>query len=208
MHVVREKPKIGNILAVQPYGYILGDGDMGSGAIGSRARILWAEMNVGAGWIRKKEERGENLIAVFPQDLKPEISPLDPSFGLTLGEMMGKYLRACPEMAGVEVVSKPLGHGTKNDILNTYEMVKGLGYELAHISFVSDPAHIKRVKIIWDRTHPFRWTAEFFGAPFHRMTWWERWAREPIARLVTRIHFLLHKHQRYMPVLEEEEGEE
>lgn len=162
-----------NVLAVQSYGYINSPEDMGSGAIGSRARILSAAMYVRAGVIPHKD-----LIALFPQG----VSKADPTGpGRSLGNMMAEYLKTRPEMEGVEVHHKALGWGTANDILHTYDMIRDLGYSKAHISFVTDPAHLRRIKLIWHMTRPKRWTASFHPAFLHRMTFKERFIREPIA---------------------------
>lgn len=170
-----------NVLAVQSYGFIENDQDMSSGAVGSRARLLYAAMLVGTGRIKR-----EDLVALFPQGYRPD--QIDQRHTrMSLGEMMAKYLRTRPEMDGVKIQHKALGYGTRTDVQNIYEMVRSIGHSSAHISFVTDPVHIRRVQIIWERTHPEGWTAEFFGATFHQMGWKERWIREPAARLQCRL---------------------
>lgn len=162
---------VGNILAVQSYGYIKNKSDLSSGALGSWGRILYAALLVGAGVIKK-----EGLIAVFPQG--KGAAP-----ARNLGVMLGDALASRQEMKDIPVFAQPRGWGTVEDVLNTYKMVRERGYSWAHISFVSDPVHIKRVELIWQYTKPLGWTASFYGSPFHQMMWQERWLREPAARL-------------------------
>lgn len=171
--------KHANILAVQTYGYIENEFDLSVGAVGSRARLLYVAMLVMAGKIPR-----ENLMAVFPQG----ISKTDPCgknlSDVSLGDSMISYLKIRPEMAGVKYKSESMGWGTLQDVRNTYELVRLLGYQTAHIHFVTDPVHLERVRLVWDKTHPEGWTATFHAATFHRMSWFERWVREPLARLV------------------------
>ncbi len=152
---------------------------MGSGAVGSRARLLYAAMLVGTGVIPK-----ENLVALFPQGMSKSNPHATSENRQPLGQMMEGYLKSCREMDGVPIHSKALGWGTLEDVLNVYAMGRELGYVRAHVHFVSDPVHIKRVRLIWEKTCPRWWTADFHGATFHHMTWKERWLREPFARLV------------------------
>lgn len=169
------------VLAVMPYGFIKNEGDMSSGAVGSRARSLYAAMLVGTGRIPR-----EDLVALFPQGCRPGERNMQ-STRTSLGEMMAKYLVTRPEMSGVTIRHMALGYGTQDDVLNLYKMVRDMGHISAHIIFVTDPTHIKRVRIIWNQTHPKGWTAQFFGATFHRLSWRERLVREPVARLRCRL---------------------
>lgn len=153
---------------------------MESGALGSYARIFYAMLLVST-----KRIPSENLIAVFPQG-RSKTKSASPSVKPGLGEVLAKYLKTRPEARNIKIYHETMGWGTMDDVLNTYNMVRILGYTTAHICFVSDPVHIERVRLVWDKTHPKGWTAEFFGATFHRTSFAERWIREPVARMVYR----------------------
>lgn len=171
-----------NILAIQTYGNIRNPLDMSPGAVGSRGRALEAIRLVTSGQIST-----DGLIAVFPQGVSKE-DPLGiKSDDESLGKQVAKFLASRPEMHGTKIYHEPLGWGTMSHVQNTYKMVRGLGYTSAHIIFVSDPVHIRRVKLVWKWTRPTGWSAEFHGSRLHTMSWAERRIREPIARLVYRF---------------------
>jgi hypothetical protein len=176
------------ILAVAPYGYIRDVMDMSSGAVGTKARLLGAAMLVGSGRIPVG-----NLVVVFPQ--KHGKSDVEYSgHQQSLGEMAMHYLRSRPEMADVRMVAQNMGWGTKQDVMNTYVLAQNIfeagsaegPYDSAHFYFVSDPVHIRRIELIWNRVRPAWGKASFFGTPLHRMSWWERRVLEPLARLKVR----------------------
>lgn len=177
-----------HFLAVQSFGLIQDDKDSSRGANGSRSRLDYAIHLIESGYIT-----GVGLVALFPQGvskLQPE--KIDPS-QTSLGENMAGYVKERLAALNAEVLTSTLGWGTLADVTNTYNMVRDLGYNLAHINFVSDPVHIKRVKLVWDKTHPYGWTASFFSAKSHRLSSWERWVREPVARFVYRCRLLFYK---------------
>jgi len=172
-----------HVLAVQPYGYIMDPRDMGSGAVGSRARLLWATMLIGTGVIPRT-----HLFVVFPQKMRPRYSSVTPkSEQKSLCRMMAEYFSARPEVKreGINIQFDSLSAGTYDDILATYEMARRLvtagRYSKINIHFVTDAVHMRRVRLIWEKTRPPDWTAEFHPAEFHRMSWKERWIREPLA---------------------------
>ncbi len=171
-----------NVLCVQSYGFIEDHHDNSSGAAGSRARLLHAASLVASGTIPKA-----GLTAFFPQGWRPDQEHLKDK-RRSLGEMMANFLLNRPEMDGVHFNQKPMGYGTIDDVRNVYEEVRRAGVDMATFYFVSDPVHIKRVEMIWNRINKEKgFTAKFFGAPGHRMSWKERLIREPVARFMIRF---------------------
>lgn len=176
-----------NIVAVQTYGYINGPEDLSSGAEGSRGRILAVPTLIEAGKIDKT-----NLIALFPQGY-PKKTPRKVRPLFPLCDSVKKYFESLPALAGIQVVATPLGWSTFEDVQNGYKMVLELGYETAHIHFVSDKEQLKRVMLVWKHTHPEGWAADFHVSNYHRMSAWERLVREPVARFVYWIRLRLRK---------------
>jgi hypothetical protein len=168
-----------NVLAVQSYGRITGPDDTSKGATGSKERLKFAKKLVEARIIPS-----EGLFAIFPQGYSGE-DPTHPDqeHPISLGEMMATYLKSLGSTASIPIYHEPLGWSTAVDVVNTIKMVQAKGYTDANIHFVSDSDHIKRVEDVWKRVRPRGWTATFHGTKFYRMSWWERWLREPAARL-------------------------
>lgn len=80
---------------------------------------------------------------------------------------------------------------TLGDTLACFNAVKRLGYTNVHFNFVTDPVHMRRVKLIWNMTQLEKgWAAAFFVAVEHRLSWKERYIREPIALLSYAIKLL------------------
>lgn len=156
----------GNILAIQSFGFIHGPDDTGPGARGSRARIYGALTAIQLGRIDTTR-----LVAVFPQKICTT-RPVAPGYPSCLGAMMAHELavildRKLPGQRQIMIDHRPLSNSTVNDILATYEMAWNLGYDTAHISFVSDWWHLWRIRLVWRLTHRPGWTADFIPAPEH-----------------------------------------
>lgn len=161
----------GNILAIQSFGFIHGPEDTGPGAQGSRARIRAALTAIRLGRIDTTR-----LVAVFPQKICTT-QPVAPGHPSCLGAMMARELdailtRELPGQRRIMIDHRPLSNNTMNDVLATYQMVYDLGYESAHISFVSDWWHLWRIRLVWWLTHTqlpnyASWSADFIPAPEH-----------------------------------------
>lgn len=165
-----------HVLAIQPYDYIRPDSGEGAGSI---IRIREAQRLL-------RLIIPKNALIVLPQGYGKKY----PTVKLgreSLGMNIHLYLRTLTEMANLPIVQDEMSWGTKNDILASYQMVAGLGYDLARFHFVSDEDHLRRVKLIWDKTHPKGWTAGFYPASGYRMSVKERRVREPAARLVSNV---------------------
>ncbi len=136
----------------------------------------------------------ENSIVPFPQGWRVNrwarmIGLADPTkpprcnpHSQSLGENLKRYTKGLPAMGKARILSLPLGWTCLDDILHAYAMVSQLGYPKAHLRFVSDPDHIQRVKQVVYSTLPDEWTAGFFTAPEHKMSWRERKIREKFGR--------------------------
>lgn len=168
---------IKHIIAPQSYGYIQGDDDLSPGANGSRARLLWVATLIGAGVIPRKS------MVLFPQGYSKKCpTEATTENKVSLGKMMADYLRTRPEMQWTDVLHQPLGWGTFADVSNVVLMAKRMNIAKARVHFVSDRVHLQRVQMIWNRVAPTDWDASFHASPFHRMSFKERWLREPLAR--------------------------
>lgn len=167
-----------HVLVVAPYGYITHPSDDSSGAKGSIARLLYAAMLIHWRRIPRKD-----LLIVFPQKAKRVVDRL-PDLP-TLGEQMAAFLRKrAGWIQGVHIKCEPRSWGTLEDTLATYEMVKAEGWKTnVHLHFVTDPVHLRRLRLIWNYTHPQGWTATFHAATFHQRSRWERFVYEPLAWL-------------------------
>jgi hypothetical protein len=167
--------RVGNVLAIQTYGWILRKDDNSSGARGSRARVDFA-----VSLIEKNIIPRENLVVVFPQGWPND----EKRIGNSLGEQVGAYFSSRPGMENIQVIYSYHSWGTESDVKNTPGLANRAGYREGKIYFVSDPVHIKRVRQIWKYYHVSGWSAEFFGATNHTLSFFERRIREPIARFV------------------------
>lgn len=143
---------------------------------GSRARIRAACDLVKAGKIP------HNCTVLWPQGYQKNDPGRPERLGQeSLGENMARYAREQPELSRASVIFEPSSWGTKGDVRACYRMVREAGYRNAEFFFVSDPVHLRRVKLVWWMTHPKGWRASFFPAESHRMGRFDRLIREPIA---------------------------
>lgn len=128
----------------------------------------------------------ERVLIPWPQGYSKK-SPTKPLVGgdQSLGENMAEYCARQPEMirAKAQIHWEPRSWGTKNDLLAAYEMTKkGMwGTPTAHFFFVSDPTHMRRVKLVWDMTHPKGWTASFHPTDQEVLHGFDRTFREWVA---------------------------
>ena len=169
-----------HVISVQPYGYIDGPEDRGSGALGSRSRL-----DKGLE-IARELPRTSEIIFLFPQGYGKNNPTKRHKRFFSLGESMALYVTSMlpEEHPHIRVSSKPLSWGTMNDIRALYLMLAELPVgSMPHIHFVTEPAHLKRVRMVWKYINSIGYPATFHAATQHRMTWKERWVREPIARL-------------------------
>lgn len=169
-----------HVISVQPYGYIDGAEDCGSGALGSRARL-----DKGLE-IARELSRTDEVLFLFPQGYGKEDPTKPEGRAVSLGESMARYVeRMLPkEHPRIRVYSRPLSWGTAKDLLAVRIMTSERGFGFPpHMHFVTDPVHLKRVRLIWKHVNLFDWPATFHPSVQHRMTWKERWIREPLARL-------------------------
>lgn len=176
-----------HVISVQPYGYIDGHRDRGSGALGSRARL-----EKGLEIARELTRAGERVLFLFPQGYKKENPTRPGERGLSLGGSMAHYLETrIGEEEHINVYTKPLSWGTANDLRALCLMLAELDVgSIPYVHFVTDPTHLKRVRLIWKHIKHAGYHASFHAATAHRMTWKERWMREPIARLKFRYELL------------------
>lgn len=172
---------ITHIISVQPYGYIDGPDDHRPGAEGSRARL-----NKGIEIALSLVQVGQKVIFLFPQGYGKDDPARTQGRSVSLGESMARYVdtRMPKEFPGITVHFKPMSWGTMNDLKALVRMMHDLGISPgAHIHLVTDPTHLKRVQLIWYRLPYRRRPVTFHAAIAHRMSWKERWVREPLARL-------------------------
>lgn len=176
-----------HIVAVQSYGYIDGPDDQSSGAQGSRARLDEALALVGI------LSHSHDVIFLFPQGYGKRNSSTPHGRAVSLGESMARYVESkLPiEHPRIQVRFKPLSWGTLGDLRSIPRMLGKIDSAYPpHIHFVTDPMHLKRVRLVWRHVHPRGWVTTFHAAKQHRMTWRERWIREPVARLWYRYQLL------------------
>lgn len=133
----------------------------------------------------------EDALMLWPQGYR-KIRPMDRMVPneVSLGENLARYCATVPEFAKLDIRSAALGWGTDNDIKHVVLWVRSLGYETAHVYFVSDPSHMKRIKMVWAHVAPKGWTASFHESQ-EVLTSKERSFREPVARFVYWLRFKL-----------------
>jgi len=125
-------------------------------------------------------------MAIFPQ-----------KFGL--GDQVWKYFKSrLPPSCGISQHVKKQSWGTLNDIIATYDMVAELitwipADDTVHLHFVTDPDHLERVRMIVESTRPAHWIIHYHPAEAHRMSWFDRKIREPLAYLKDRGRLCLRK---------------
>jgi hypothetical protein len=174
----------GNILVVQSYGYIENKDDHSPGAEGSRKRINQAARLVLDGIIPDND-----LIAVFPQGYSKKHPTSKPGLELrpSLGAQMAAAMIEYRVFQTIKIVFEDLGWGTMWDIFNTYKMVEEMGFKTGTMHFVSDPTHLRRVKLVWNAYHPNGWYARFYPTPEEVLPFWERLLKEPVKRAWYRL---------------------
>ena len=177
-----------HILGAQSYGYIDGPQDQSTGAKGSRARMDEALA------IARTLASSHKVIFLFPQGYQKKNPRVSDNRTMSLGESMAQYVESnlSKKHPQIQVYFEPLSWGTLDDIKSIPQMLGKLGYDCQpHVHFVTDPEHLKRVRLVWKYVSPQGWAASFHPAEQHRMSWSERWIREPIARILYRYRLLL-----------------
>ncbi len=167
-----------DVLIIHPYGFITELDN--SGSAGSKAQIERARELI------RHHKVAENCVMVFPQGYYPHRPE-------SLGENMVRYIRSLSEFKNVYVLQSPCSRGTATDTIAAYDMVEKDGIDRSLMfHFVTDPVHMRRVRLIWFLTHPrYRgWQATFHPAYGHQMTARERNLREPLARVKDAVRLL------------------
>jgi hypothetical protein len=164
-----------HILAVQTYGFISKNDRK---AEGSKDRIRTACRSIGRGEIPK------DVLAIWPQGYRKKNPVCRPFLASrSLGEEMVAYCASQPEMNSVGHLFSPRSWTTLGDIVATCAMVKQQGCTKVHVHFVTDRAHMKRVKFVWERIKPDDWEASFHPSENSYMSFVETYIREPIGML-------------------------
>lgn len=162
---------VAHVLAIQSYDFITAtSGDGSISRINSACDWMWR------GFIPK------DAYAVWPQGFQETNPSVQTHPGQeSLGQNLANYAGSLPIMHDLKVLCRPMSWTTRRDILASYQLVQEIGYEQAVFYFVSDPVHLRRVRLTWWMTHPKGWEAIFLSAPAHKMSWKERLIREPVA---------------------------
>jgi hypothetical protein len=156
-----------NVLAIQSYDWIDSEKNEGAGSI---ARIRAACNLVREGHIP------EDSLVVYPQGYSKENPLKKGASDEYLGLNMRTFTERQKEMVRAKIVSWPMSWGTMNDLIASYRIVVRLGYDTAHFHFVTDPVHLRRVKLAWWLTHPQGWTAEFHPVIECQLSAREKWS--------------------------------
>ncbi len=91
--------------------------------------------------------------------------------GEYLGQNLARFTRQLEDFRHTDIIDFPFSWGTYRDMMAMYMMIAQLGHDHAHVTFVTDPAHLWRVRLIWWLTHPKEWTASFYACKQHRLPW-------------------------------------
>ena len=168
------------VLSIPPYGFV-SERPNDSGSNGTRARVRVACQLIAARVIPA------NVIVPFPSGFQRRDPSVSVDRAVSLGENVAEYVASQPEMKSARVIWKPLSWTTWDDTVASYKMVSEhiLASERnrpMHWHFVSDPAQLGRLWLIWSFTHPRDWTASFHTVPNFR-TWKDLVTHEPLAYL-------------------------
>jgi hypothetical protein len=145
MNVLEDKG-CAEVLMVQSLDYIgNGSGD------GSIKRIAAARMLVKSKLIPKK------AFMLWPQNG----NLAEEERGMSLGENLANYCNEIHEFEEMNIIHEAKSWGTLDDIDAAINMIKDRGYKHAHFYLVTDPTHMHRVKLVWEKIAPEGWMVEF-----------------------------------------------
>jgi hypothetical protein len=178
-----EKIKCAHVLMVHTHDFI--DGEKGAR---SKARAEAAVWHAGEGNIP------HSALVIFPQGYQKKNPTVSAGRSESLGKNVANYYAVCRstylghkyEDFASNILCMPLGWGTLDDVLNAYKMVKDRGYHYARFYMVSDRTHLKRIKLVWDKTHPEGWLVEYLPTAQPALSLFDRLVRERVARIVYR----------------------
>jgi hypothetical protein len=175
-----------HFLAVQTYGWV-NNNPIDSGSNGTKARIKYAVNLIRLGIIPR-----ENLTAIFPQGYSKK-NPRQDNGNESLGQNASRYLLEISTGLNISLINEPLTWGTDKDVEETMFQI-GLYTSdskdmIGCVHFVSDPCHIQRVMICACANCSFDTRLVFHSATSHRLPNFQRFVREPVARLYARFIF-------------------
>ena len=176
-----------HFLATQTYGWV-NNNPNDSGSNGTKARIDYAVNLIRLGIIPY-----QNLIAIFPQGYSKK-NPKKDNGNESLGRNASRYFSEVSRGLNISILNEPLTWGTDRDVEMTMFQVgmylNGINQNaIGCVHFVSDPCHIQRVMICACANCSFNTRLVFHSATTHRLPNFQRFVREPVARLYARFIF-------------------
>lgn len=169
-----------DFISIQPYGFINGAEDTSTGAEGSRRRVDKALELLKTGVIP------QDSMVIFPQ-----------KHGL--GKQLWEYFKPQQQTPfSTSVYLSEISWGTFDDILATYRIIASLLESISaddevHLHFITDPDHLKRVKMIVGSTCPSHWKAHYHPATRHQRSWFDRKVYELLARWKVRVRLIFRR---------------